>query len=68
MAIQKEVITIAVGQCGNQLSRAFWDQKLDDGTIEENGVLFQKEWSGTKARALLVDTEPRVSRRIFLWL
>ena len=39
----KEIITIQVGQCGNQIGWCFWD--LDLGELASSGVLFDDAMS-----------------------
>lgn len=71
-----EIITVAVGQCGNQLSRVFWElaeleraqcsqEKYSD--YDECSLFRTSALSNStnihrtlKARSILVDTEPAV--------
>ncbi|KAG1676469.1 hypothetical protein FOA52_002289 [Chlamydomonas sp. UWO 241] len=62
------VVCLQVGQCGNQLGQALWsalDQQCSQDTanlgLNEAGTFFRADRGGRRtARALLIDTEPKV--------
>lgn len=72
----REVITLQVGQCGNQVGTEFWKQLCAEHGIRPDGVLedYAREGAGDRKdvffyqadddlyipRALLIDLEPRV--------
>lgn len=72
----REVITIQVGQCGNQIGSEFWKQLCAEHGIKPNGILedYARDGAGDRKdvffyqadddqyipRALLIDLEPRV--------
>ena len=75
----REIITLQVGQCGNQIGFEFWKQLClehgisPDGTLEEfaaDGMdrkdvfFYQADDSHYIPRAVLVDLEPRVINSI----
>ena len=75
----KEIITLCVGQCGNQIGSEFWKQITAEHGIRPNGVPeeFAEEGDDRKdvffyeaddarfvPRALLLDLEPRVVNNI----
>ena len=61
----REIITIQVGQCGNQIGWRFWDLALREhasrGILFDDAMssffLFDEKHQILKARALLIDTE-----------
>jgi len=64
-----EIVTVGVGQCGNQLSRNFWEcalversqcKQLDIPYYDESSLFHTTFSSGLRARSILVDTEPAV--------
>ena len=71
----REIITLQVGQCGNQIGMEFWKQLCAEHGINPEGVLEEYAMNGDDRkdvffyqaddehyipRALLVDLEPRV--------
>ena len=71
----REIITLQVGQCGNQIGMEFWKQLCQEHGINHEGVLEEYATSGDGRkdvffyqaddehyipRALLIDLEPRV--------
>jgi hypothetical protein len=60
------VITVQIGQCGNQLGATFFDslasaEERDSTPAEALPTFFREKRSGASvARAVLLDTEPRV--------
>ena len=57
-------VCVQVGQCGNQVGEAYFDQlsRADDGET----FFRERARGGRTARAVLVDTEPRVSSQCVL--
>lgn len=68
-----EIITVAVGQCGNQLSRVFWElaeqeraqcREIKVPDYEESSLFRSTTHTNfhptLRARSILVDTEPAV--------
>lgn len=76
----REVITVQVGQCGNQVGTEFWKQLCAEHGIQPNGILedYASDGAGDRKdvffyqadddqyipRALLIDLEPRVIQTI----
>lgn len=76
----REIITIQVGQCGNQIGSEFWKQLCAEHGIQPNGIVedFATDGAGDRKdvffyqadddqyipRALLIDLEPRVIQSI----
>ena len=76
----REVITIQVGQCGNQIGAEFWKRLCAEHGIQPNGILedYANDGAGDRKdvffyqadddqyipRALLIDSEPRVVHNI----
>lgn len=76
----REVITVQVGQCGNQVGTEFWKQLCAEHGIQPNGIVeeFATDGAGDRKdvffyqadddqyipRALLIDLEPRVINTI----
>ncbi|KAL0249544.1 hypothetical protein GEMRC1_004774 [Eukaryota sp. GEM-RC1] len=72
MSTSRELISLQVGQCGNQIGWKFWDTLIQEhdlhsftGLAEASSTFFSIKDSTTsskllKARAVLVDTEERV--------
>ena len=75
----REIITLQVGQCGNQIGMEFWKQLCQEHGINHEGVLEEYATSGDDRkdvffyqaddehyipRALLIDLEPRVINMI----
>lgn len=68
----REIVTIQVGQCGNQIGWRFWDLALREHA--SRGILFDDAMSSfflfddkhqiLKARALLIDTEQGVINQL----
>ena len=68
----REIITVQVGQCGNQIGWRFWDLALREHA--SRGILFDDSMSSfflfdekhqiLKARALLIDTEQGVINQL----
>ena len=71
----REIITLQVGQCGNQIGHEFWKQLAAEHGISPEGVLqpfamdgsdrkdvffYQADDSQYIPRSLLIDLEPRV--------
>ena len=71
----REIITLQVGQCGNQIGMEFWKQLCLEHGINKNGILedfataggdrkdvffYQADDAQYIPRALLIDLEPRV--------
>jgi len=71
----KEIITLCVGQCGNQIGSEFWKQITAEHGIQPNGVpeefaldgddrkdvfFYEADDARFVPRALLLDLEPRV--------
>ncbi|KAF8820557.1 tubulin gamma chain [Cardiosporidium cionae] len=71
----REIITLQVGQCGNQIGMEFWKQLCAEHAIDQEGILrdyssntgdrkdvffYQADDEHYIPRALLFDTEPRV--------
>jgi tubulin gamma len=79
----REIITLQVGQCGNQIGSEFWKQLCAEHGISPGGLLedyamqgddrkdvffYQADDEHYIPRALLLDLEPRVRARIrTLW-
>ena len=73
--VKGEILTVAVGQCGNQVSRAFWEHAVrerdqcrrsnfphyDDSSLFQNNSFCSGDETAFRARSILVDTEPGVS-------
>lgn len=75
----REIITVQVGQCGNQIGMEFWKQLCAEHGISSSGVLEEFATDGTDRkdvffyqaddehyipRAVLLDLEPRVINSI----
>ena len=75
----KEIITLCVGQCGNQIGSEFWKQITAEHGIRPNGVpeefalegddrkdvfFYEADDARFVPRALLLDLEPRVVNNI----
>mmetsp|Transcript_60472 Transcript_60472/g.153672 ORF Transcript_60472/g.153672 Transcript_60472/m.153672 type:complete len:468 (+) Transcript_60472:77-1480(+) len=75
----REIITLQVGQCGNQIGSEFWKQLCAEHGINQRGILedyatagddrkdvffYQADDEHYIPRALLVDMEPRVINMI----
>ena len=75
----REIITLQVGQCGNQIGMEFWKMLCQEHGIRKDGILEPYAASGTDRkdvffyqaddehyipRALLIDLEPRVINAI----
>jgi len=75
----REIITLQVGQCGNQIGMEFWKQLCVEHGINQNGVLedfathggdrkdvffYQADDEQYIPRALLIDLEPRVLNQV----
>lgn len=73
----REIITLQVGQCGNQIGAEFWKQLCAEHGISRDGVLLAEKRNDRKdvffyqaddqhyvPRALLLDLEPRVINSI----
>jgi len=75
----KEIITLCVGQCGNQIGSEFWKQITAEHGIQPNGLpeefavegddrkdvfFYQADDERFVPRALLLDLEPRVVNSI----
>eukprot|EP00357_Protocruzia_adherens_P036722 CAMPEP_0114997434 /NCGR_PEP_ID=MMETSP0216-20121206/14896_1 /TAXON_ID=223996 /ORGANISM="Protocruzia adherens, Strain Boccale" /LENGTH=452 /DNA_ID=CAMNT_0002361813 /DNA_START=58 /DNA_END=1416 /DNA_ORIENTATION=+ len=75
----REIITLQVGQCGNQIGMEFWKQLCKEHGINQEGILedyatlgddrkdvffYQADDDHYIPRALLIDMEPRVIRGI----
>lgn len=75
----REIITLQVGQCGNQIGSEFWKQLCAEHGINQRGILEDYAMAGDDRkdvffyqaddehyipRALLVDMEPRVINQI----
>lgn len=71
----REIVTLQVGQCGNQIGSEFWTRLCAEHGIGDDGILTEKAINGTDRkdvffyqaddetyipRALLIDLEPRV--------
>eukprot|EP00375_Theileria_parva_P000581 XP_763251.1 tubulin subunit gamma [Theileria parva strain Muguga] len=70
----KEIVTLQVGQCGNNIANEFWNQISLEHGINKDGFLLDKKCIGDNRdvfffqtgtnryypRALLIDLEPRV--------
>ena len=71
----REVITLQVGQCGNQIGMEFWKQLCAEHGINKDGMLEEYAMNGDDRkdvffyqadddhyipRSLLIDLEPRV--------
>jgi tubulin gamma len=71
----REIITLQVGQCGNQIGSEFWRQLCAEHGIQHNGILAEHAQNGSDRkdvffyqadddhyipRSLLIDLEPRV--------
>ena len=78
-AKMKEIITLCVGQCGNQIGSEFWKQITAEHGIRPNGVpedfalegddrkdvfFYEADDARFVPRALLLDLEPRVVNNI----
>lgn len=72
----REIVTVQLGQCGNQVGSVFWQRLCAEHGINKEGIL--EEWANEGGdrkdvffyqaddehyipRAILVDLEPRVS-------
>lgn len=76
----REIITLQVGQCGNQVGMEFWKQLCQEHGIQKNGIMedfataqgidrkdvffYQADDNHYVPRALLIDLEPRVINAI----
>jgi len=75
----REIITVQVGQCGNQIGNEFWKQLCKEHGISPDGILEEYATQGDDRkdvffyqadndhyipRALLIDLEPRVVNSI----
>src|SRR5690349_12015088 len=75
----REIITLQVGQCGNQIGMEFWKQLCNEhgigpeGIVQENAMygddrkdvfFYQADDDHYIPRAILVDLEPRVIKTI----
>jgi len=75
----REIITLQVGQCGNQIGLEFWKQLCVEHGISQNGTLedwatgggdrkdvffYQADDEQYIPRALLIDLEPRVLNHV----
>jgi len=75
----REIITLQVGQCGNQIGMEFWKQLCLEHGINQNGILedfathggdrkdvffYQADDDQYIPRALLIDLEPRVLNHV----
>ena len=75
----REIITIQVGQCGNQIGMEFWKQLSQEHGINPEGMVDEKSLTGLDRkdvffyqadddryipRAILIDLEPRVINKI----
>lgn len=75
----REIITIQVGQCGNQIGMEFWNQLCKEHGLDSEGVVqeyamneddrkdvffYQSDDDHYIPRAILVDLEPRVIKYI----
>lgn len=47
----REIITLSVGQCGNQLNNKFWEQIAQEHAIETVGGTFQGQRDEQIAKA-----------------
>lgn len=75
----REIITVQVGQCGNQIGSEFWKQLCDEHGIDPDGLVkdyatmgddrkdvffYQSDDEHYIPRAVLVDLEPKVIKSI----
>lgn len=74
----REIITLQVGQCGNQIGGEFWKQLCLEHGISADGTLvddtplddrkdvffYQSDDDRYVPRALLIDLEPRVVNKL----
>ena len=75
----REIITIQVGQCGNQIGNEFWKQLCSEHGISSEGIVDEKAINGDDRkdvffyqadddhyipRSVLIDLEPRVINSI----
>ena len=75
----REIITIQVGQCGNQIGNEFWKQLCSEHGITPEGIVDEKAINGDDRkdvffyqadddhyipRSVLIDLEPRVINSI----
>lgn len=75
----REIITLQVGQCGNQIGDAFWQQLCREHGIQPDGstspepsssddrkdvFFYQSDDNRYVPRALLIDLEPRVVHKL----
>ena len=75
----REIITLQVGQCGNQIGMEFWKQLCQEHGIGPEGIVQENAMNGDDRkdvffyqadddhyipRAILIDLEPRVIRSI----
>ena len=75
----REIITLQVGQCGNQIGSEFWKRLCSEHGIDSSGMLedyaiggndrkdvffYQADDSHYIPRAILIDLEPRVIETI----
>lgn len=73
----REIISLQLGQCGNQVGSAFWQRICAEHGINQNGILepwatdggdrkdvffYQADDELYVPRSILVDLEPRVTR------
>jgi len=76
----RELITLQVGQCGNQIGHEFWKQLCTEHGIRPDGILEEYAVDGNDRkdvffyqaddehyipRSVLIDLEPRVIERIY---
>jgi len=75
----REIITLQVGQCGNQIGMEFWKQLCKEHGIDEEGIVQEHSMNGDDRkdvffyqadddhyipRAILIDLEPKVIKGI----
>ncbi|KAH9997538.1 gamma tubulin [Russula vinacea] len=67
----REIVTVQIGQCGNQMGSVFWQRLCAEHGINKEGILEDWATEGGTAddehyipRAILIDLEPRVINNI----
>ena len=50
----REIITIQVGQCGNQIGNEFWKQICSEHGISSEGIVDEKAINGKRNTAFFI--------------
>ena len=60
-----EVVTLQVGQCGNQIAHLFWEQAYREEKESPGSIYFSESRGRKTARACIVDMEEGVINRLY---